>query len=285
MTDTALEAFNRRNLRAAQLRQLDMLSAIDGICRRHGIGYWLDGGTLLGAVRHGGFIPWDDDIDIAMHRDDAARFETIAQEELPEGMFMQTRRTDPSVESPIAKVRDLNSLLLEDGDNLAAPYHKGLFIDIFPFEECPTTGLAFTKAVAQGISKAHSILSKAHHYSLRAGAELLWFSLRLAALRCAWAAAKAVLPCDTFMANIPENNGYGIKHRRDSILPLGSITFEGREFMAPANPDAYLRDLYGDYTKLPPEEKRRGHAVLIVPRLDTNTGMAERASRRKPAED
>lgn len=61
-----IKEFSERNLRKCQLRQVEILEEIDKICKRHGIGYWLDGGTLLGAVRHGGFIPWDDDIDIAM---------------------------------------------------------------------------------------------------------------------------------------------------------------------------------------------------------------------------
>ena len=66
MRNRFLEEYNSRNLRACQLKQLAILEVVDKICRRNFISYWLDGGTLLGAVRHGGFIPWDDDIDIAM---------------------------------------------------------------------------------------------------------------------------------------------------------------------------------------------------------------------------
>ena len=69
-TNQHMEAFKRQHLRACQLKQLSILEEIEGICRRHNIAYWLDGGTLLGAVRHGGFIPWDDDIDIAMTLED-----------------------------------------------------------------------------------------------------------------------------------------------------------------------------------------------------------------------
>lgn len=73
----------RQNLRACQLRQLEILKEIDRICQKHHIEYWLDGGSLLGAVRHGGFIPWDDDIDIAMSVEDEHRFEEVAPKELP----------------------------------------------------------------------------------------------------------------------------------------------------------------------------------------------------------
>ena len=70
MNQPPVTKHNEAQLRGAQLRMLDILLAVDAICRRHGITYWVDNGTLLGAVRHGGFIPWDDDMDIAMPMDD-----------------------------------------------------------------------------------------------------------------------------------------------------------------------------------------------------------------------
>ena len=86
-----LTTYLDRHRRAVQLKQLGILKAIDAICLRHGIDYWLDGGTILGAVRHGGFIPWDDDIDIAMRLDDLPRFVEAARRELPEGLYTNTR--------------------------------------------------------------------------------------------------------------------------------------------------------------------------------------------------
>ena len=83
MKNTFLEEYKRRTLRQCQLKQLGILEEIDRICRKHDISYWLDGGSLLGAVRHGGFIPWDDDIDIAMSLADLERFKSVAPKELP----------------------------------------------------------------------------------------------------------------------------------------------------------------------------------------------------------
>ena len=82
-------------LRQAQLVMLRMLKIIDYICRKHDISYWMCSGTLLGAVRHKGFIPWDDDLDICMIREDYERFVKIAVNEFPEDMMLQTRETDP----------------------------------------------------------------------------------------------------------------------------------------------------------------------------------------------
>lgn len=69
------------------------------------------------------------------------------------------------------------------------------------------------------------------------------------------------------MSNILINNGYGIMHRNDSVFPLSEITFEGKTFMAPANPDAYLKDLYKNYMDIPPKEKQMIHAIYIHPEL------------------
>lgn len=266
MMDT-LEQYKKEHLREVQLRQLDILREIDRICRKHDIPYWLDGGTILGAVRHGGFIPWDDDIDIAMRLEDLPRFGEACQSELPAHLYLQTMETDPSCRLPISKVRDRESFLVEWADDFTRPYGKGLYVDIFPMIPYPSVSKRFVKKVAGGYCKANAILQSQHYYSWRSVAELLWFGLKRSWLHLLWRCATLVRPCGEYTSNVLHNNGYGIMHRTDSIFPLSTIQFEGEEFMAPANPDAYLRDLYRDYMQLPPEEKRRGHAVFFVPNL------------------
>ena len=145
MKNPFLTEYVKRNLRACQLKQLGILEEIDRICRKHQIPYWLDGGSLLGAVRHGGFIPWDDDIDLAMRLEDLQRFIRIAPSELRDGLFLQTPETDPSSKEPIIKIRDLNSLYLESGDNMRGDYQKGLFVDIFPFIDYPSVPKPWVK--------------------------------------------------------------------------------------------------------------------------------------------
>ena len=131
-------------LRQAQLVMLRMLKIIDYICRKHDISYWMCSGTLLGAVRHKGFIPWDDDLDICMIREDYERFVKIAVNEFPEDMMLQTRETDPHYHYlPLpCKVRDKKSFILSPGYE-DEECEKGLFIDIFPMDRYHKQKLPF----------------------------------------------------------------------------------------------------------------------------------------------
>ncbi len=267
MNNDYLRAFVADNLRACQLKQLSILEEIDRICQKHCITYWLDGGTLLGAVRHGGFIPWDDDIDIAMPMEDMRRFLQIAPKELPEGLFLQTPPRTPSCKESITKVRDLNSMYIEPGDNFKVDYPKGLFVDIFPFVDYPTIPKSWVKTLAKGISTSYSILHTQHDYSVRSVAEFFYFGTKYGVFRFLWGALCLCCKKDIYLSNIPINNGYGIMHRKDAIFPLGEIFFEGRKFKAPTNCDVYLTDLYKNYMEIPPVEKQMVHALYIHPEL------------------
>ena len=263
----ALQTYKDPHLREVQLKQLDILREIDRICTTHHIDYWLDGGTILGAVRHGGFIPWDDDIDIAMRLEDLPRFSEACQKELPGNLYLQTMETEPACRLPISKVRDKESFLVEYTDDFTRPYGKGLYVDIFPMIPYPSVSPRFIKRVAGGYCKANAILQSQHYYSWRSCAELLWFGAKRCGLKMLWHCAKALRCKGEYTSNVLNNNGYGIMHRTDSIFPTAPITFEGHTFQGPANPDAYLRDLYHDYMTLPPAEKRHGHAVFFLANL------------------
>lgn len=267
MNNPYLTSFVSENLRSCQLKQLSILEEVAEICNKHNINYWLDGGTLLGAVRHGGFIPWDDDIDIAMSLEDMERFIKIAPQHLSKNLFLQTPETDPTSNEPIIKIRDLNSLYIEAGDNFNIPYQKGLYIDIFPFIDYPTIPRSWVKKICKGISKSYSILHKQHYYSLRSFAEFFYFEAKYWLFRFIWSILYIVCKKDKYISNILHNNGYGIMHRKDSVYPLSKIKFEGKTFNAPGNVDAYLKDLYKNYMEIPPKDKQIVHAVYIHPEL------------------
>lgn len=124
-------------LRRQQMRMLDILIEVDRICRKHNIRYWLSSGTLIGAVRHKGFIPWDDDLDIEMLLPDYKRLMKVLPEELPENLALQSQDTDPNYFFFYAKVRDRRSLLEETTGYDRTWREKGIYIDIFPFYRQP----------------------------------------------------------------------------------------------------------------------------------------------------
>ena len=124
-------------LRRQQHRMLEILLEVDRICKKHNIRYWLSSGTLIGAVRHKGFIPWDDDLDIEMLLPDYERLMRVLPDELPSTMALQSQDTDPNYFFFYAKVRDRRSHLEEGNRYDRVGKEQGIYIDIFPFYKQP----------------------------------------------------------------------------------------------------------------------------------------------------
>lgn len=124
-------------LRRLQLRMLDMLVVVDEICRRHDIPYWIEGGTLLGAVRHEGFIPWDDDLDIALMKKDYVRLLKCLKEELPAQYRLQTHETDRNYYLAFAKIRETDSEIKETGNMMNVMLIKEFISIFFPWNRFP----------------------------------------------------------------------------------------------------------------------------------------------------
>ncbi len=246
-------------LREHQLRMLDMLIIIDGICKKHNIKYWISDGTLLGAVRHGGFIPWDDDLDISMMWKDYKRFIEIVETELPQNLILQTHKKDRGYVAPYAKIRDLNSAIVER-DNWDINYrYRGIYIDIFPMQKC---SYLFTR-----ISDAMHVrfLYKISH--VKAGKFRYWY---LHCMYCVMTLFYSVFRgIDSFFVKsgnltFTYGSGFGYcNYRIADIFPSLEIIFEGHSFVAPHDCDKVLKKLYGDYMKLPEEEYRRIHTLSV----------------------
>lgn len=258
MCDNNLSHYNpdgsqRRNV---QLKMLDILVVVDTILRKHNIEYYLEGGTLLGAVRHGGFIPWDDDIDICVNWKDLKKIKQILESELPDDLVYQDFTTDKRYPMLIAKVRDRYSFYHE-----RHPFsckEQGVYIDLIPVE--PIVSMKIKTIVDFVFIRC---VRGVHHYNERAIEKIL-------AYLC-WVPAVVVIFILRVIARIfkPQKCGhvygwisYNLVQYKD-IYPLKEISFENHLFMAPNNPDAYLRALFGDYMQIPPEEKREVHSVEV----------------------
>lgn len=248
------ERFNPEGsmLRRQQLRMLEILLYVDSICKEHNIQYWLSSGTLLGAARHGGFIPWDDDLDIEMLKEDYDRFLALFEDN--EKYVIQTRNNDDYYLLPFAKIRDKHTIISEYGNN-SNYKHRGLFIDIFCLEPSPRFAYVGFGVVLHALLKLQKCAhSRAALGILRLGKHLFYGSVAL------------LKPLFRLLPFKSLNHAYGCgpRWRRrhiEDIMPLSAISFEGYEFPAPKNSDAYLRAMFGDYNTLPNLDKLRVHTA------------------------
>lgn len=118
--------------------ELDLLAQVMHVCQHYSIPYYVDGGTLLGAIRHDGFIPWDNDIDLVMLRDDYDRFCQIAPQQFQDPYFFQTEETDPGSMRGHIQIRNSETTAILAGERTGRfKFNQGVFIDIFPLDEVP----------------------------------------------------------------------------------------------------------------------------------------------------
>lgn len=261
-----MEDFSRYNgegilLRKMQLRLLDILVEIDKVCRKHDIQYWIDFGTLLGAVRHGGFIPWDDDVDIAMPTKEYKRFLEIAPKELPDSLFLQTKATDPAYPFLLNKVRDKNSFFITQHEDFTKDYQKGLFVDIFEVKPYPSVNKKLQKSIMRWYKKIFFFHSVKHDVNLKNHLATLTFPIIKIGLDTVWGLCN--LKSKDKLGYEKRFSPYGNSYTKDMVFPLKDIEFEGKTFLGPANPDKYLTSIYRDYMKIPPEDKRVTHIIHV----------------------
>lgn len=266
MHNKYIENYKKQNIRECQLKQLQILKEFDEFCKKYDIHYWLDGGTLLGAIRHRGFIPWDDDIDLAITPQD---FDKLVKhhKDLPNNLFFQTCETD-NTNSQIPKIRDLNSLYIEPTYYFDEDYQKGVYIDIFPKIPYPSAPLKLMKKIQRQLWKSNMILHIKHYYSLKALLEFFYFHFIKIINSLLWKSLFLFYKTNKYIGDMPGNNVTGNSiHNIKYTFPLSKIKFENLEFPAPADPDNYLREQYGDYMIIPPPEKRMSHSIFFLPEL------------------
>ncbi len=234
-------------LRRQQMRMLELLEAVDRVCKKHDIPYWLSSGTLIGAARHQGFIPWDDDLDIEMLRSDYLRLIKILPQELPDKFVLQTHETDPNYIFVYGKLRDKDSYLEETNAYDRIWQYQGIYIDIFLLEPIPYSlawigghlqGQVYNQLNNKSLDEETMLrrIQRIYQFNQHIGFPILRFLARLSR-------TKALR--HTF------GTPYFKPRSREDIFPLAEMEFEGKMFPVPHNTDALLRKIYGDYMQLP----------------------------------
>ncbi len=254
-------------LRRVQLIELEILRELARRCEEASLRWFVIGGTLLGAVRHRGFIPWDDDIDVGMPRADYERFEELCRRSSDPRFAWQSSSTDPAYPFMFGKLLRADTHVIESAV-AHLPIRHAIYIDVFPFDGAPgsaigrrTHGMAF-KVAATALGARIRRTGVRHYvaYLFRVVPRSWAVGLiGLLARRFAYDASSNVV-------NASGAWGYGRECQpRSRFEPSAILEFEGMPVPAPGWWHAYLTQIYGDYMRLPPPEGRRPrHALTIV---------------------
>lgn len=264
-------------LRRCQLVQLEIANEIKRICESNCIHYSLIAGSMLGAVRHKGFIPWDDDLDIGMARKDFEKFIDIASKELKEDFFLQTWDTDNNFALPIAKIRKKHTRYVERNSS-NVKINDGIYIDIFPFDNVPDNKMAYILQKYKSKILLHLLLNKNGYDYLKdsSGYKIILgrilriisglFSLDFLHEKMKKCMDKYNRVVTRRMVTFAGANRYEKETiQRTWLDNTMKAAFENTEFEISQDWQAYLEHFYGDFMTPPSIEHRfDGHSIILV---------------------
>ncbi len=266
-------------LRELQLCELDLVKAILSICEKHGLTAFMMGGTFLGAVRHQGFIPWDDDVDLGMSREDYETFLTVAPRELPKGILLRHFAADPDMPYYPAQIVDPSFEILDT--SAQTEKIRWAWVDLFPLDGMPKSAVGrffhkyrllylrmmlkfsqFSEVVA--VDLAHRPL---HERVLISLGKHLHLESRLDT-------GKQMRRIDRALKKYPYADAAQVvnfmgAYKFREMFPktvydhLAKYPFETLSLNAPADYDKVLGQMYGDYMTPPPESEQNKHGTVI----------------------
>lgn len=272
-------SYTQYELRAIQKVEIEILKEIMNICNKFHIEFFIIGGTALGAQRHKGFIPWDDDIDIGMTRINYEKFIEVCKGNLSNDYFLQTPETDKNTPFAYVKLRKTNTKFVE-WRNRNINMNNGIFVDIFPYDNIPNDEKLRKKQFNAvkilnkfyAYSKTPDISEEPTNYILKIKQYIrrfIYYIFKLIPSKIILQLldnqlkkynnnktdAKACLFFPEYMKEYMDNK---------TLYPISQFEFEDMIVPGPGNIDIYLKNHYGEYMKLPPEEKRVGHRPYII---------------------
>lgn len=263
MTD---EEIMRQDIRKVQL---NILTKLDEVCHKHGLHYYLAFGTCLGALRHKGFIPWDDDIDVLMPYADTKKLIEL-QNEFGDKYFVQNRKTDPGYPSIAMRLMDCDTTYIEK-EIVDLKIKKGICVDIYPYYECSPNKIIRTI----DILRSHLLKVLVNNRPpLNHGKILRWASKAILFFYSEKRRLNKIEKLEYRLSSVKGNeilDYFGqditlftaISYPKEWFAEPRKLSFEGILFDGATEPEKYMTKRYGDYMKLPPKEDQIFHHTYI----------------------
>jgi lipopolysaccharide cholinephosphotransferase len=253
--------------------QVQILDEIVRICDSNNMDYFLIGGTLLGAIRHKGFIPWDDDLDIAMPRKSYDKFISLCNSEMNNKYILDLFENNSGYWLPFIKIRKKNTVCEEKTTSVNKYKHKGVWVDIFPLDNVKHSKSTMQSLQAKLVKYImHFIGIKQGYFTTTSVKQSVMFNIfRLISIDRAFKIQHKIMTLwndqeTRYFVNLGSQYNY-VKQTipKDKYYPPVKVEFEGKLYNAPNDWDYILTRIYGDYMQLPPVEKRTsGHHIVKV---------------------
>ncbi|MCP1101375.1 lipopolysaccharide cholinephosphotransferase [Aequitasia blattaphilus] len=275
------EEYDKEILDKLHKTQIEILNEFKRICKKHDLNYFIAYGSAIGAVRHRGFIPWDDDIDVAMPRKDYMKFMSLAKKELADKYFLMTPEIDKRYACTVTHLEMKGTIFVSEM-NQDLKCEQGIFMDIFPLDFVAENKV---KEKWQGLSTnfwgrllflsgtAYPIVPVKGVFGLvlRYLCVIIHYMLKLFHISPAWiykrfqkSSMSSYRKGGTYVTSFEYAGAIKDKVKYKDLFPLKEVKFEDTTVNIPSNNHEFLTKVYGDYLKMPPVHKRVNHMPIII---------------------